>query len=272
MNGSALVDRYLADLASTAATLPSARRAELLDEVREHIATALEAAAPDDEVAVRNVLERLGTPAEIVAAEWVAEDGTPTTGLPRATAPLPPAPTVVPPPASGPPPAPAPVTATQPAPGYPCSVAALLVVVFGAFALTTVSSLVIGARFLFWMAPAVVVVLLYEVYKARQRANSTAPAPLAPRTRAVTPGTVGLIGILVLVIGLLAFGHHTGALIIGVTFVPVLVITLILATSAGTRNRGVSLMGVTIAAILIVLALFALMVVFLLPATTVVLG
>jgi len=39
MNGSALVDRYLADLASTAATLPSARRAELLDEVREHIAT-----------------------------------------------------------------------------------------------------------------------------------------------------------------------------------------------------------------------------------------
>jgi hypothetical protein len=109
MIGSDLVDRYLADLAAAAAGLPADRRAELLEDVREHIASALDGAAPDDKVAVRNVLERLGSPADIVAAEWAAEGVVkPVVAVAGAPAPvaakLPPPPSVV---SAGPPPPPA---------------------------------------------------------------------------------------------------------------------------------------------------------------------
>lgn len=62
-----LVDDYLRRLEAAAATLPRERRAELVGEIEEHVEAAL-AEAGDDETAVRNVLERLGTPEEIAAA------------------------------------------------------------------------------------------------------------------------------------------------------------------------------------------------------------
>jgi uncharacterized membrane protein len=63
-----LVAAYLRRLEQAAAQLPRARRAELVAEIREHIDDALLEAGAADEVAVRNVLERLGPPEEIAAA------------------------------------------------------------------------------------------------------------------------------------------------------------------------------------------------------------
>jgi hypothetical protein len=62
-----LVDDYLARLESELAGVPRARRREVLDGIETHIEESLADVAPDDEVAVRNVLERLGEPAEIAA-------------------------------------------------------------------------------------------------------------------------------------------------------------------------------------------------------------
>ena len=62
-----LVDDYLRRLEAAAADLPRERRAELVGEIEEHVDAAL-AESGDDETAVRNVLERLGSPEEIAAA------------------------------------------------------------------------------------------------------------------------------------------------------------------------------------------------------------
>ncbi len=73
-----LVDEYLARLDAAAAHMQRARRTELVAEIREHIETALREEEAASEAAVRNVLERLGPPEEIVeAAEPVssAADG-----------------------------------------------------------------------------------------------------------------------------------------------------------------------------------------------------
>jgi len=64
-----LVRDYLGRLEAAAAVLPVNRRAELAAEVREHIDAALAEAGRSDEVTVRNILERLGSPEEIVAVE-----------------------------------------------------------------------------------------------------------------------------------------------------------------------------------------------------------
>ncbi len=64
-----IVADYLRRLDAAAAGLPAGRRAELAAEVREHIDTALAEAGAADEVTVRNTLDRLGSPEEIVAAE-----------------------------------------------------------------------------------------------------------------------------------------------------------------------------------------------------------
>jgi uncharacterized membrane protein len=72
-----IVEEYLRRLDSAAASLPRHRRAELLSEIREHVDNALLETDADDEVAVRNVLERLGAPEEIVSA---AEPATPAVG------------------------------------------------------------------------------------------------------------------------------------------------------------------------------------------------
>jgi hypothetical protein len=64
-----MVDDYIEALEAAAADLEADRRAELVADVREHIELALAEAGSRDEAAVRTVLERLGSPAEIVAAE-----------------------------------------------------------------------------------------------------------------------------------------------------------------------------------------------------------
>jgi uncharacterized membrane protein len=69
MGDESLVRDYLGRLESAAWPLAAARRTELVGEVREHIDAALTEAGTRDEVTVRNVLERLGPPEEIVAAE-----------------------------------------------------------------------------------------------------------------------------------------------------------------------------------------------------------
>jgi hypothetical protein len=63
-----LVDDYLRRLEAAAAHLQRSRRAELVAEIREHIESALRQEEAANEVAVRNVLERLGPPEEIVEA------------------------------------------------------------------------------------------------------------------------------------------------------------------------------------------------------------
>jgi hypothetical protein len=69
MDGDVLVRDYLGRLEAAAWPLAVDRRAELIGEVREHIDAALREAGRSDEVTIRNVLERLGRPEEIVAAE-----------------------------------------------------------------------------------------------------------------------------------------------------------------------------------------------------------
>jgi hypothetical protein len=70
----ALVEDYLRRLDAAAARLPSDRRTELVSEIREHLQEGLRQSPTDDEVSVRNLLERLGPPEEIVTE---AADSTP---------------------------------------------------------------------------------------------------------------------------------------------------------------------------------------------------
>jgi hypothetical protein len=73
MEADVLVRDYLGRLEAAAWPLGAGRRGELVAEVREHIESALAEAARRDEVTTRNVLERLGAPEEIVAAEVEGE-------------------------------------------------------------------------------------------------------------------------------------------------------------------------------------------------------
>lgn len=66
MKTAELIDDYLARLATAARGLPADRRAELMDEIREHISVALEENPPEGEADVRNILDRLGPPEGIV--------------------------------------------------------------------------------------------------------------------------------------------------------------------------------------------------------------
>lgn len=63
-----LIDDYLRRLEHAAAHMQRARRAELVAEIRGHIDTALRQEQAAGEAAVRNVLDRLGPPEEIVEA------------------------------------------------------------------------------------------------------------------------------------------------------------------------------------------------------------
>ena len=62
-----LVDDYLDRLESELRGVPRAGRREVLDEIEAHIAEARAELPADDEVDVRNLLERLGDPADIAA-------------------------------------------------------------------------------------------------------------------------------------------------------------------------------------------------------------
>lgn len=82
MDTDSLVRDYLARLEAAASGLPADRRTELVNEIREHIEFALTEAGATDEATVRNTLERLGSPNEIVAAE---DNGLPATPDPVPT-------------------------------------------------------------------------------------------------------------------------------------------------------------------------------------------
>ena len=69
MDADVHVREYLGRLEAAAAVLPVNRREELVAEVREHIDAALAEAGSADQATVLNILERLGSPEEIVAAE-----------------------------------------------------------------------------------------------------------------------------------------------------------------------------------------------------------
>ncbi len=62
-----LVSDYLDRLESELAGIPRTGRREVLDEIEAHIQESLAEAHADDEVAVRNVLDRIGEPADIAA-------------------------------------------------------------------------------------------------------------------------------------------------------------------------------------------------------------
>lgn len=71
---------YLARLEAAAARLPDWRREELVAEIRSHLNEALLSAADGDDAAVYAAVDRLGDPADIVAAEGGApraDDGPP---------------------------------------------------------------------------------------------------------------------------------------------------------------------------------------------------
>jgi uncharacterized membrane protein len=71
-----LVDDYLRRLDAAASQLPAYRRDELVSEIRDHIQEALRQTPAGDEAAVRNALERLGSPEEIAAAATDTADAT----------------------------------------------------------------------------------------------------------------------------------------------------------------------------------------------------
>ena len=75
MDAETLVRDYLGRLETVSASLPVERRGELLAELREHIELALAEAGSSDEATIRNVLQRLGSPDEIVAAELGRSEG-----------------------------------------------------------------------------------------------------------------------------------------------------------------------------------------------------
>jgi hypothetical protein len=89
MDTDPLVRDYLGRLEAASWPLAPTRRAELAEEVREHIEAALGEAGGRDAATIRGVLDRLGPPEEIVAAEAGADRGTTTVIMapapPRAT-------------------------------------------------------------------------------------------------------------------------------------------------------------------------------------------
>lgn len=72
-----LVDSYLGAVAREAADLPPQRRAELLADLREHIATARAELETQTEAGVREILDRLGDPASIAAEARLGEPAPP---------------------------------------------------------------------------------------------------------------------------------------------------------------------------------------------------
>ena len=62
-----LVDKYVERLNRELADLPSARRREVVEEIKEHIAEARAALPAESEADVRNLLDRVGDPSELAA-------------------------------------------------------------------------------------------------------------------------------------------------------------------------------------------------------------
>jgi uncharacterized membrane protein len=64
-----IIAGYLARLEAALAPVPEVRRRELMDDVREHIAEARMALPDETDADLMNILDRLGDPAEMAAAE-----------------------------------------------------------------------------------------------------------------------------------------------------------------------------------------------------------
>ena len=62
-----LADEYLARLDRALATLPRDRRREIAEEISDHITAARAELLPDDDAALRTMLDRLGDPEQIAA-------------------------------------------------------------------------------------------------------------------------------------------------------------------------------------------------------------
>ncbi len=140
------VAEYLGRLEAAAGVLPAGRREELVVEIRGHLQEAL-SAGPGDEPAVRGVLDRLGTPEDIVAAE---QDAAPPGGREAGRgAPVPPGTSGYPP---GLPALPA-HPPGQPGPAgcwTPVEVGAVLALTVGAFVLPVIGPLL--GLVLVWMS------------------------------------------------------------------------------------------------------------------------
>ncbi|MFD3662208.1 hypothetical protein ACFWVF_16645 [Streptomyces sp. NPDC058659] len=169
-----LVDEYLRRLDNAAVFLPADRREELRQEIVEHIDAGLEQADAKHAEAVRAVLERLGPPADIVAAELGgprSTGSTPVVGtaVPDAAvppvAPAPPAAPVPPAPPAGAPPAP-------PAPPAPSRRRGPMIAAIGAGA----AVLAFGALF-----------LGFAMSAGEEHPGFVGPAPSAPPTFEPTP-------------------------------------------------------------------------------------
>ncbi|MEP6760533.1 MAG: hypothetical protein ABJA93_04125 [Sporichthyaceae bacterium] len=77
-----LAEDYLRRLEQASWSLPSHDRAELLAEIRGHLQAGLTPESTDADV--RNLLDELGTPEDIVAAAQASPDGAPVSGMPTA--------------------------------------------------------------------------------------------------------------------------------------------------------------------------------------------
>jgi hypothetical protein len=75
----AMVSDYFSRLKRALAPLPRNRRSQLLDDLREHVATARADLTEESEASVREILDHLGLPADI-AAEALAGAGRPRAG------------------------------------------------------------------------------------------------------------------------------------------------------------------------------------------------
>jgi uncharacterized membrane protein len=80
-----LVGEYLDAVTRATADLPADRRADLLADLREHIAAARAELVPETEAGVRTILDRLGDPAGIAAE---ARLGEPAPAAPAAPGPV----------------------------------------------------------------------------------------------------------------------------------------------------------------------------------------
>ena len=75
-----LAEDYLRRLDQVSWPLPGPERAELLAEIRGHLEAGLTPGSTDADV--RNLLDELGTPEDIVAAAQASPDGAPVTAMP----------------------------------------------------------------------------------------------------------------------------------------------------------------------------------------------
>ena len=82
--GEELIAGYLARLEAALAPVPESRRNELLEDVRQHIAEARMALVDETDTGVLNILDRLGDPAEMAAAELGRAEPPPTQRTSRA--------------------------------------------------------------------------------------------------------------------------------------------------------------------------------------------